>query len=297
MVPTHEVAKGRWRGLLLEFGVGSEFLKGDHCSCPMCGGKDRFRFADDKGEGNYFCSQCGDGNGWILLNKLYGWSFKEAAQRVDTMVGNIPAQPIESKEAKALEDRNRMIKWFKESTPITEGDPVWRYLESRCGNPVSVAPYLRFHPALFHSQSRTKLPAMLAPMSYDPTLGRYLGMHRTWLNKDIEIRKKTCGSVGNIQLSEVEYMMGIAEGIETAICASKLFEIPVWSACNATTLENWEPPEGCQHVVIFGDNDASFTGQDVAYSLARRLRLKGYDIEVEIPYKTGQDWCDVYNNR
>ena len=86
--------------------------------------------------------------------------------------------------------------------------------------------------------------------------------------------------------------LGIAEGIETALAASHLFNIPVWAALNANMLQKWTPPEGCGEVAIFGDNDATFTGQAAAYALARKIKLQGIEATVHIPDQIGTDWND-----
>jgi len=101
------------------------------------------------------------------------------------------------------------------------------------------------------------------------------------------------GEVAPIRLGPVMERMGIAEGIETAICAGKLFGIPVWAAISANGLKAWEPPEGVKTVVICGDNDKSLTGQEAAYSLGRRLVTAGLQVEIQIPQLVGTDWADV----
>ena len=91
--------------------------------------------------------------------------------------------------------------------------------------------------------------------------------------------------------------IGIAEGLETAMSASALFDLPVWSAISANMLEKWTPPVGAEEVVIFGDNDASFTGAASAYALAKRLRHElpaEVDVLVKIPEVAGEDWSDVW---
>jgi hypothetical protein len=51
-------------------------------------------------------------------------------------------------------------------------------------------------------------------------------------------------------------------------------------------------------IVVFGDNDLSFTGQAKAYELAHRLTVKnGLDVDVEIPTAPGTDWNDVLLQR
>jgi putative DNA primase/helicase len=97
-----------------------------------------------------------------------------------------------------------------------------------------------------------------------------------------------------VQLSEwTGGPLGIAEGIETAMAASALYEIPVWSAINANLMAKWFPPADCTEVAVFGDNDHKYGGQAAAYALAHKLAVKGVDVTVHIPSVEGQDWADV----
>lgn len=91
--------------------------------------------------------------------------------------------------------------------------------------------------------------------------------------------------------------MGIAEGIETALCAGKLFGLPVWAATCAGLLKTWEPPEGCREVVICADNDESCAGYDAALDLGKRLHRMGIKWELRMPEQVGTDWCDVLHER
>jgi putative DNA primase/helicase len=84
----------------------------------------------------------------------------------------------------------------------------------------------------------------------------------------------------------------IAEGIETAYSASQDCGYPAFAATNAHCLENFIPPNGVECVLIYGDNDASFTGQAAAYILAKRLKMKGIKAFVFIPDKINTDWND-----
>jgi len=68
-------AVGRWPGIFAQLGV--DVGTGKHKACPICGGKDRFRFDDKDGEGTYFCNQCGAGDGWNLLQKVIGMNFRQ----------------------------------------------------------------------------------------------------------------------------------------------------------------------------------------------------------------------------
>src|SRR5947199_194195 len=46
-----ETARGRWHGILPQLGISANLLRNRHGPCPMCGGKDRFRFDDWDGKG------------------------------------------------------------------------------------------------------------------------------------------------------------------------------------------------------------------------------------------------------
>ena len=83
---TADMARGKWRGILLTLGVDKSFLTGKHGPCPFCAGDDRFRFDNKDGDGTFICSQCGAGNGFSFLHRLKGWDFKQAAFEVDACV-------------------------------------------------------------------------------------------------------------------------------------------------------------------------------------------------------------------
>jgi len=75
-----------WRSTLLSLGIDGHQLTGRHTGCPGCGGKDRFRFDNREGRGTWICGGGGHlqaGDGWDLLNHVFGWDFKEAHERLD----------------------------------------------------------------------------------------------------------------------------------------------------------------------------------------------------------------------
>jgi putative DNA primase/helicase len=104
---------------------------------------------------------------------------------------------------------------------------------------------------------------------------------------------------GAIRLAPAAQALGIAEGIETALSAAILFDMPVWATTSEGLLKAWQPPQETKAVVIFGDNDANFVGQAAAYVLAKRLidearrDKRDLNVEVQIPGVIGQDWNDV----
>ena len=58
-VNTSQAAKGKWKGILLTLGIPAEVLVPKHGPCPLCGGKDRFRWDNKEGQGTYICNSCG----------------------------------------------------------------------------------------------------------------------------------------------------------------------------------------------------------------------------------------------
>jgi putative DNA primase/helicase len=81
-------ARGRWREILPLFGIDTRFLTNKHGPCPLCRGRDRFRFDDKDGSGSYYCNQCGPGCGILLIRKLRGWDHKTACDEVDKIIGD-----------------------------------------------------------------------------------------------------------------------------------------------------------------------------------------------------------------
>lgn len=290
-----ELAYGRWPGILTTLGIDPAFLSNKHGPCPICGtGRDRFRF-DDKGRGTWYCSHDGAGDGFSLLQKLKGWSFKEAAREVERVVGVAPLTPVRQEFTDEQKQQN-LRRVYSQSRAVVHGDLVWTYLNRRAGT-VDVPNSIRLHPSLRYDAGHS-FPAMLALVTMPD--GKPSTMHRTWLDGNggkapiDEPKKVMAGTIktGAIRLAPMAECLGLAEGIETALRASVLFDMPVWAAISAGGMRDWEAPEGLRHLIVFGDNDENFTGQTAAYSLANRLSLKGIKTEVRIPAKTGADWAD-----
>jgi putative DNA primase/helicase len=104
MTKATDLANGKWPDLLAHFcGLTPEQLSDKHQPCPLCGGKDRYRFDDQNGSGTWYCNQCGGkdgtgggGTGMDLLMRHTGWSFVEACREIEAHLGIIPDPPIAS---------------------------------------------------------------------------------------------------------------------------------------------------------------------------------------------------------
>lgn len=295
---TADASRGKWRGILLALGVPESFLTGKHGPCPMCAGTDRFRWDNKDGCGGFICGQCGAGNGFDLLMQLKGWDFATTARQIDEVVGNVEREPMRPKiDPKARADMlNRL--WTGASR-LQPGDPAVAYLAGRVVLPKSLPGCLRFAPQC-PAPDGVKRPALLALVQKDD--GEAANIHRTFLGPsgkaDMENpRAMMPGTLPDgcaVRLFPVHgERLGIAEGIETALAAASRFNVPVWSAINATMLAKWVPPAGVSEVIVFGDSDSKFGGQAAAYQLAHRLAGRhGVAVEVRIPPILGCDWAD-----
>ena len=157
----HEDDRRRPRSLariLPPLGIPLKFLNGKHQACPACGGRDRVRFDDRRGNGDYFCSHCGAGNGFDLLQKVHGWAFGETARRVDQIIGNLPTVIQPRVEPKKFDSRKALRDLWCTSQPITPGDPVSLYLASR-GIETPCADALRYAPAMLTPPHAQSIPA------------------------------------------------------------------------------------------------------------------------------------------
>ncbi len=298
---TIDASIGKWRGILSELGLDQKYLANKHGPCPICNdGVDRYRWDNKDGSGSYFCSQCGPGYGIQLLMRYHGWDFAKAASEVDRVIGKVQDDKMTQKIS--VGKKMAFIKrTLSESRKVTAGDPVATYLKRRTGV-LTVPPDIRYHPSLYYEPG-VEYHGMLAIMRGPD--GKGVSVHRTYLTEDGEKanvekpRKIMSGmpiSGSAVRLSAIQSRIGIAEGIETAMSAGKIYGMPVWAATSAILLEQFTPPDGVDSVIIFGDNDSNFTGQAAAYSLAKRLSIVGLSVSVRIPEDVDRDWADCIDN-
>jgi putative DNA primase/helicase len=300
--PISERARGRWRGILPAIGISADHLINRHGPCPVCGGKDRFRFDDKEGSGTFYCTHCGAGDGVKLVMIAKGCDFKEAAAIIESQIGTAPVEPAR-KEMTDAQKRQAMNRLWKASKPIEAGDPVSKYLERRLGS-VVVPSDIRFADRCrYQSDTVSYHPAMIA-MIRDAE-GVPCLLHRTYITVDGRkadlnpCRRLMPGDFkpgSAVRLMPHGKMLGIAEGIETAWAASILHRVPVWAALNTSMLEQWRPPENVESVIVFGDHDDGYAGQKAAYALAFKLGGK-LSVSVKIPDEPRTDWADILTRK
>jgi putative DNA primase/helicase len=291
---------GRWFGILSSLGINVR-NDGRHESCPICrDGVDRFRMEKD-GSG-YYCNQCPEhaGDTIKLIQKCLGCNFPEVIEKIQSIIGGCevqtlkPDQNIEQKKA-------NLNKLWQASTDLTGSCPVSKYFH---GRGLNLTPsHIRYCPVCYEPDTGKEYPAIIAKiLNFE---GKPVGLQRIYLtDENIGSKKKLMPNTENLNGAAIRLfepanelfdtkIIGIAEGICTAMAAAQMHGVAVWSCISNILMESWMPPVGIRHIIVFSDNDSSFAGQKSAYILANKLYSKDFIVEVVVPDQIGQDFNDV----
>ncbi len=178
---------------------------------------------------------------------------------------------------------------------IISGTPAERYLLGRSIKTTSLE--IRYHPNVPHGpKPLTQFrPALVAAVRDDSGV---VGVHRTFLDRrtgelaDLPDPKCGLGAFGGgaVRIGGVAPRLGLAEGLETALSASLLFDIPCWATLGTERFRHVRLPVEVTDLVLFLDNDA---GGRRAEALAREAFTDLQSIEAERPRRPGYDWNDV----
>ena len=291
---TKDVMKGRWRAALIQFGIQDAHLSKKHGPCPICGGKDRFRFDDKDGSGSWFCNGCGSGDGFKLLMAFTRKPFGELAAELDKQCGNYAQE-----EVRPVDNGMKMIRRIAAGLiPAADITPVAAYLRSR-GIRRMPGEFLRYHPKVWHWEDACNSPAMVAALR--DVNGKAKGYHLTFITergekmKTDKARLYTKGATSDcaIRLSDVQEHIGLAEGIETALSVTELYGVPCWATGDAVRMTKFQVPAGVKEVSIFADIDQSYTGEQAAFTLAARLAREGIACNVYQHCTRGTDYNDL----
>ena len=281
-------AQGHYKSILLSAGADEMIFKTKNLECPWCAGVDRFSYTDKFGKGDSFCRHCG-----FMARFLNLPIHEEKTYRV----------------TKTREQPSPVEEVWAASHALGEKDSAYAYLRSRG--------LTKCFPAALRASNRLRYAQLSEDgRSWDHSFyeglvaeivnseGDRVSLHRTYLDKGrkapVKAVKKVLGkelSGCAVRLAETDEsgVLGLAEGIETALSASELFGVPVWSVVAAFNFRNFVPPKSVRRIIIFGDSDKNFIGQREAYAGAAEIKQRHPDIEVEVrlPEQSGSDWNDV----
>lgn len=174
------------------------------------------------------------------------------------------------------------------------GTPAGTYLAGR-GLETS-SPELRYHPRTPHGpKPLTRFrPALIAAIRDE---GGLVAVHRSFLNPQqnvlADLPEPRCGlgrfGRGAVRLGGIAPRLGLAEGIETALSATALFDLPCWATLGTERFRLVALPEEVTELLLFLDNDP---GGRRAERLAREA-FGHLPIEAHYPRRAGEDWNDV----
>jgi len=297
-----------WPAILAQVGIPEKALSNRHGPCPGCGGKDCFRFDHAKrGNGSFYCNKFGSGDGFKLLEHVYGWTFAEARKRVIEAAGlarvtsgsiSLPMPRGRATEAIATPSV-RVLRLRRERCAIENCDDAVDYLASRHLWPLPQGCTLWAHASLEYWQDGRvvgRYPAVVADVI--DVAGELVTVHTTYLQGGQKLdgydpRKILSPMTGRegcaVRLMPAAELLGIAEGIETALSAAVLDEVPVWAALNTSLLSRFEPPPGVTRLRVYGDRDEA--GLTAALKLLERLQGR-IRVEMRIPPAPAKDWND-----
>lgn len=258
----------------------------------------------------YHCFGCGahgDAIAWLVA--IEGLSFVEAVEKLtgsDIAPKKQFVRPVCAPVS--IDERDG----YKESVAIwdaalpAKGTPVEAYLRAR-GIRLPVSAELRYAPRLFHGPSRQSFPAMVARIS---EARGFCAIQRTYLDpnapkkapvpKDQQKRGKGAMYAGAVRLREPGEVLGIAEGIETALSATQLYQIGTWAVLSAVRLSRIEIPSHVRSLVIFADAGAA--GKREAFAAADIYEARGLPTEIvtpeaDYPEEGGDDFNTVLQRR
>ena len=295
-----------WRNVLLSAGLSERQLSKKNGPCPVCTGSDRYHFSNKYGRGDAYCRHCGHLDGFKLLIGALGIDFAEARRRVMSIAGLIDQeyQPIALRpaapEAEApAQPTQRVRNLIRESCLVEDCEAAILYLDSRALWPLPQGHSLRAHPSVEYWQEGKRVgryPALIAAVR--DMRGDLVTAHVTYLTptgeklQTFEPRKILSAMTARegcaVPLMPHGDTLGIAEGIETALSAARMHELPVWAALNTSLLMKWEPPCTVTKVIIFADRDVA--GLDAATRLMERLQER---VRLVIKTPQSKDWNDA----
>lgn len=295
--------------------------------CPFHGEKTP-SFGIKIGASRFKCFACGaSGDIFDFVRLAEGCDFPQAVARCAADAGirvelepgeRKPLPPLPPAEPSKPADRSRAValarRWWWSARPFGEGAIPARYLEGRRLWPLPPgALAVMRETRLAHPDTGREIRHPVLLLRIDDPAGQLCAVHRIYLeaeggrvgklrgvNAKLAFGEIRAGAA--IRLGQAEEIMGVAEGPETALAASLLSGVPVWSAVAAGILEKFQPPEPCRELWIFADRDKPRTGKawrpegqgvHSARVLAERMRERELAARIFEPRPPAEDFADV----
>lgn len=200
-------------------------------------------------------------------------------------------------EANRMEARSGLAQRLWDASIPLEGTLAEAYLSHRWLK----APWhdLRYNvrTPLGRGRAVTFRPAMIAAVREG---SRITAVHRTFIEPgtgskatDLITSRMMLGRPGRgaVQLAPATSVLGLAEGIETALAAMQLHNIPVWATLGAERAGRIWLPSRLKRLILLFDRDAAGLVADRHASMA--YQRAGLEIESVWPPAPHNDWAEV----
>lgn len=197
-------------------------------------------------------------------------------------------------------DLDRLARIWSRTVPL-RGTLGETYLRHRhCVIPPTDSD-LRYLPDFF--QGGRNYPPSLCALVTDIVTAEPISLHFTRLASDgkgkagterdkllLAGHRKAGGCIRLWPDEAVTTHLGIAEGIETALCAAHGFT-PVWATIDAGNMAAFPVLEGIETLVAFADHDEA--GLKAARACGQRWADAGREVRVVVPEQDGTDVADA----
>jgi len=192
--------------------------------------------------------------------------------------------------------RRRAQDLWDQALPIA-GTPAQAYLRRRA---IPLTPsVLRYHPStpLGRGKLAAFRPAMLAAIHEDD---RLVALQRTFLDtqeprraRDLTHPRRSLAQPGRgaVLLAPATDVLGLAEGVESALSAMTLLGLPVWATLGSERFPHVAVPKTVTRLILLPDNDRA--GRIGAAKASEVHVLPGRSIETVWPLGGFNDWNDV----
>lgn len=276
MIPARHIVGqlgGKWRG------------RRGMCRCPAHDDRDPSMSVTETRDGRPLvhchagCTQSD------LIAALRARGLWDGDAKVDPSYPGHLTRPHDGHTDRDARERQQSARDLWDRSNRAGGTPVETYLRSR-GIKLAIPDSVGYLPNHKHSDGGL-WPCMIVPLR--DLRGSVTAVQRTWLAADgqgkapLETAKKTLGPMmrAAVQLWPPQPILGIAEGVETAMSAKQIYHIPVWATLSANRLGAIDLPAIVESIVIFADHGK--VGMEAACAAAEVYERQGRSVDVMPP--------------
>ncbi|WP_164918588.1 phage/plasmid primase, P4 family [Photobacterium chitinilyticum] len=278
-----EMTRGKWGYVLNALGIIVD-EKGGHTACPICGGKDRFRFDDLEGRGTSFCNQCPEQSrdGLALVRDYYGCDIKEAANKVADTLNVTNDDHIPNTPSLGCQKEKLVNNFAPEFDLLPDADSNHPYLLAK---------------KLTSDGLKQQGGALVVP-AYNAE-GVMTGLQRLFPNGDKPWFKGSTKRGSFLALGEGGDYGVITEGWGTGRTIYEQTDITTYVAFDAGNIKNIVPVVAEKHDYVFIASDfdmPGFKALEEAQATAPQAPVLSLipPEDGEIPESGGTDWSDLY---